>query len=54
MASRGARATLLARIDKTATNGIPSHSDDASVFKAVSDGTYVYYSRGSQILRMLR
>jgi len=48
------RATLLARIDKTATNGVPSHSDDANVFDVVSDGTYVYYARGSQILRILR
>lgn len=46
--------TLLARIDKTATNGIPSHSDDANVFDVVSDGTYVYYASGSQILRILR
>lgn len=47
-------ATLLARIDKTATNGVPSHSDDANVFDVVSDGTYVYYASGSQILRILR
>jgi len=47
-------ATLLVRIDKNATNGIPSHADDANVFDVVSDASYVYYASGSQILRILR
>jgi hypothetical protein len=44
----------LKRIDKTATNSAPTDLGEASAIDLVTDGTYIYYGNGNDILRMAK